>query len=760
MQVWKGSKCLRAHINISPRPSPASMLDNNSTKATGISAGLPCFQQASAVASIMPSRERFHVDLKPGETTFVSWKKLVKDSQKAASFLSPSTLSEAPVGAHPALEARIAPEGVKEKDALPPPPNRFNSVIERIEKLYQGATSDDEASDFMDDDKYDTRDSFIDDTELDDYFSVENAKLKHSGFFVNKGKLEKEVEVPPTLVGPKKRKRKDLKKINTDLNEEEAKQSKAGVRLKAAARGLPLPPGGVCSPSKVDVSIDNNKKSFRGLGWDMGKSIAMAVVEKELNSGRAISTIVYGDNKMDGRGLLEGAPVDRLIVDNVGSVNARDRTLGLIDINEPLERDSILAIESRETLSANVFKSKAVQKASKDDDSKDLLVGAKDLLVVAKKLSLSSKDISPVRNKGTALERAFLDLEKTVAELYPPSLGIREPEQGKRNRLPRDLKQKLAKVARLADKQGRITEDMVERLMGILGHVIRERTLKRHLKAMVEMGMSAMQEKEGRLQGIKKEVTEMIKSRVHKVIHPPDEFQSVGSSPEKASGEGRYQWDHATEDKICDLYEQYIEGMDDNKGPHLRKLYAELAELWPDGWMDNSGIKLAVHRAKERKKQQSKASNSSEGKRRRRPSVKPKMEPSSGDGITLLQLFTPGETATEKASSFYHEGYSSHGHELLSPGLHEKKKLSSKHGSAEGKSKVCDDVLLLKKKVKKEMDKVTIMAGDPTPPSLPFMSSSLQHAPFGSSVSPSLPFESALQSNVSTSHNGLFLSPN
>lgn len=140
--------------------------------------------------------------------------------------------------------------------------------------------------------------------------------------------------------------------------------------------------------------------------------------------------------------------------------------------------------------------------------------------------------------------------------------------------------------------------------------------------------------------------------------------------------------------------------------------------------------------------------------------MKPKLESSSGDGITLLQLFTPGETANEKASSFYHEGYSIHGHDSQPPGLLEKKKVSSKHGSAEGKSKVSDDVLLLKKKVKKEMDKVTIMAGDPTPPSLPFMSSSMQHAPFGSPVASSLPFDSALQSNVSTSHNGVFLSPN
>ena len=39
--------------------------------------------------------------------------------------------------------------------------------------------------------------------------------------------------------------------------------------------------------------------------------------------------------------------------------------------------------------------------------------------------------------------------------------------------------------------------------------------MQRNLKAMIEMGLCAMQEKEGRLVGIRKEVTEMIKSRVH-----------------------------------------------------------------------------------------------------------------------------------------------------------------------------------------------------------------------------------------------------
>jgi hypothetical protein len=34
----------------------------------------------------------------------------------------------------------------------------------------------------------------------------------------------------------------------------------------------------------------------------------------------------------------------------------------------------------------------------------------------------------------------------------PPSIVSRDPEQGKRNRLPPDVKQKLAKIARLAVK--------------------------------------------------------------------------------------------------------------------------------------------------------------------------------------------------------------------------------------------------------------------------------------------------------------------
>jgi hypothetical protein len=74
----------------------------------------------------------------------------------------------------------------------PAQPNRFNAVIEKIERLYMGKHSSDEEDldDVPDDDQYDTEDSFIDDAELDEYFEVNNLRTKHDGYFVNKGKLE------------------------------------------------------------------------------------------------------------------------------------------------------------------------------------------------------------------------------------------------------------------------------------------------------------------------------------------------------------------------------------------------------------------------------------------------------------------------------------------------------------------------------------------------------------------------------------------
>jgi hypothetical protein len=79
--------------------------------------------------------------------------------------------------------------------------------------------------------------------------------------------------------------------------------------------------------------------------------------------------------------------------------------------------------------------------------------------VEQKSSSPGPKESSPSRRsgwpKGTMMERAIQDLEKGVAEYCPPRADGEEPEQppqsgGKAKRLPREVKQKLAKVARLA----------------------------------------------------------------------------------------------------------------------------------------------------------------------------------------------------------------------------------------------------------------------------------------------------------------------
>lgn len=52
-------------------------------------------------------RQMFTVELRPGETTIVSWKKLMRDANKVNGSSS-TPAPEPPVNAHPSLESRIA----------------------------------------------------------------------------------------------------------------------------------------------------------------------------------------------------------------------------------------------------------------------------------------------------------------------------------------------------------------------------------------------------------------------------------------------------------------------------------------------------------------------------------------------------------------------------------------------------------------------------------------------------------------------------
>ncbi|KAL0365912.1 UNVERIFIED_CONTAM: Ubinuclein-1 [Sesamum radiatum] len=175
-------------------------------------------------------RLRFTVELRPGETTIVSWKKLLKEANSSKSNRPGPSISgqsfeaqRQPVAQPPPPPPPLAPSSSKQPTEAEPKDsqaqagsNRLSTVIERIERMYAGNGSSDEEDvvldNIPDDDEYDTEDSFIDDTELDDYFQVDNLAIKHDGFFVNRGKLE---PIEPTICTnqqPKKRRRKDLMK--------------------------------------------------------------------------------------------------------------------------------------------------------------------------------------------------------------------------------------------------------------------------------------------------------------------------------------------------------------------------------------------------------------------------------------------------------------------------------------------------------------------------------------------------------------------
>ncbi|XP_075494891.1 ubinuclein-1-like [Primulina tabacum] len=152
--------------------------------------------EAATTVESSADRLRFRVELIPGETTIVSWKKLLKEANSSNSSEAGASDSAPPVEAQPPLSSMASAFAKQEVNdsQRQAGSNRLNNVIQRIERMYAGSGSSDDEDPMLDDvpadDEYDTDDSFIDDTELDDYFKVDNMETKHDGFFVNRGNLE------------------------------------------------------------------------------------------------------------------------------------------------------------------------------------------------------------------------------------------------------------------------------------------------------------------------------------------------------------------------------------------------------------------------------------------------------------------------------------------------------------------------------------------------------------------------------------------
>ncbi|XP_010905321.2 ubinuclein-1-like [Elaeis guineensis] len=569
-------------------------------------------------------RLRFAVELRPGETTIVSWKRLLRDSGKGRNAFPPS-------GAEPAFGTHAGPATApvenELKDAVPPP-NRFSAVIEKIERLYMGKHSSDEEDldEAPDDDQYDTEDSFIDDAELDEYFQVDKLRTKYDGYFVNKGKLEHVEPMASSNVAPKKRRRKDSTKVHGKRDHQHGPNESVkmgNMRIKAAARNAPLVGKKLSSPAEVlalpyfehyyeeSKPVKNKLNapagSYRKRSSDLTVHLENPPSVKVPNKDVPSLPLESKDFDKHNAGVM---PPNDLAHKSRGTSNSFDPMYQATQdkgVSSQVEFQSRRLLNGEnEELSVKIRRKEKYGTAEFPDTNSS---GSIYPMQAEQPTFRRMKEGSTVRPKGTTLERAIRDLEKIVAESRPPSIDVQEMDpssQGVKRRLPQEVKQKLAKVARLSASQGKVSEDdLIDRLMGILGHLVQRKTLKRNMKEMVELGLSAKQQKADRFQQIKKEVHEMIRARVLNMKSKDasaDDFQEVISNVERRALKGKYSMDAALEDKICDLYDLYVEGMDEDKGPQSRKLYVELAELWPHGYMDNVGIKDAIYRSKERKR--------------------------------------------------------------------------------------------------------------------------------------------------------------
>ncbi|XP_073260623.1 ubinuclein-1 isoform X2 [Populus alba] len=575
-------------------------MDEGSRRGGGEGGGESSSSRVTPSYVKLGDRQIFTVELRPGETTFVSWKKLMKDANKVNSRSAPAAPDPPPVNAHPNLESRIAPPQVTENEVKDDtPPNRFSAVIEKIERLYTGKDSsdDEDLMDAPDDDQYDTEDSFIDDAELDEYFEVDNSAIKHDGFFVNRGELER-INEPPVVPNekPKKRRRKDLLKAPNDSDD--GHMSNKLVKLgKSAVEKMAPPPGKNSlnlSQNLTMISEQYESVKFQNQSNSPGISSKKKPAETKMKLDPSLSVkVLNGDAYASLEETTDNEkPKTGCVLPKNLTSKPKDASGFSESSNQKYHEKSAYVqpkSQSAKTLNHGDDLEPSVRLKEKNGvrELPDLNLNISDSKIYAQAARTSHvhrKDGSSVRPKSSMLEKAIRELEKMVAESRPPGVENQETDasaQAIKRRLPTEIKLKLAKVARLA----------------------------RNLKIMINTGLSAKQEKDDRFQQIKKEVAEMIMTRIPSVesnalvqqAGASDDFQEMVSD-ERGGLKKKFSMDAVLEDKICDLYDLFVEGLDEDSGPQVRKLYVELAQLWPSGLMDNHGIKRAICRAKERRR--------------------------------------------------------------------------------------------------------------------------------------------------------------
>ncbi|CAA0820748.1 Unknown protein [Striga hermonthica] len=442
-------------------------------------------------------RLRFTVELRPEETTIVSWKKLVREANLSRSGKPDPSVSEPEILPRlvsvpplpPVAGASVEPSAEKEqKDPQGQAGStRLNTVIERIERMYAGSGSSDDEDVMLDnvpdDDEYDTDDSFIDDAELDDYFQVDNSAVKHHGFFVNRGKLER---VEPTISSnqqPKKRRHKDLAKGKNESDDGRNPNKTAKLVNKGK------------NASSVFQTIPTNQPRIVGMpnipGEDM--QFQAAHVDAAEFSIKKKSSDLHATEDSSGflgvGAIRQSMDIDEQMLENV---SLKKHSIKL----KETEPNDAAACRSNDK-SSYPSKTHYGKQSSKVDDLdrpieqkvKGGLLGKIDLNAPPNRESVPTtatpmprKQGSSVRPKVTKLEKAIMELKQIVAESRPPSTEVQDPDNSSpavKKRVPSEIRQKLLKVATLAQTSyGEIPVDVINRLMSIVGHLMQLRTLK------------------------------------------------------------------------------------------------------------------------------------------------------------------------------------------------------------------------------------------------------------------------------------------
>ncbi|KAL0391763.1 UNVERIFIED_CONTAM: Ubinuclein-1, partial [Sesamum radiatum] len=438
-------------------------------------------------------RLRFTVELRPGETTIVSWKKLLRDANSSKfNRPGPSISGQSfeaqrqPVAQPPPPPPPLAPSSSKQPTEAEPKDsqaqagsNRLSTVIERIERMYAGNGSSDEEDVVLDnipDDDMTPRItpdySCSSINSVDDYFQVENLAIKHDGFFVNRGKLE---PIEPTICTnqqPKKRRRKDLMQGHGGSDDGHNPNKIVKVGNRGRKRNSASQSHGVSMPN------------IHGVDMQFQVSLPNASEVSLKKKTRDMPTVVHPSELLNGDAIREDTETDLQIPGDPSSKNhiTKLKESEFQDTSTQRSNDKNPHLSKPHT-EKQLYNIDDLDQSTQQKE-KSGVVERFDLNIPASRDSLPTmrKEGSSVRPKGATLEKAIRELEKIVAEFRPPSTEVQDPDissQAVKRRLPAEIKQKLGKIARLAQAStGKIPKDVINRLMSIVGHLMQIRTLK------------------------------------------------------------------------------------------------------------------------------------------------------------------------------------------------------------------------------------------------------------------------------------------